>query len=57
MKIQLFTSFRRMDSLLMMEEMTTYYHRCEDEDDAVKFENVTSAWGGATSEVIYFHLV
>lgn len=40
-----------MDSLLMMEEMTSYYHPCKDEDDAVKFENVTAAWDGIEAKV------
>ena len=46
-----------MDSLLMMEEMTTYYHPCENEDDAVKFENLTAGWDGPAAKVKFFLVV
>ena len=48
-------TFKRIDSLLMMEEMKEYYTGTSNPDDAVEFSNVTSMWDVVEKTNVIFY--
>ena len=49
--MQLLISFRRMDSLMEMEETETYYVTPKSDDIAIHFDHVTACWNAENAAV------